>query len=69
MEKQSLFQYVVLQHPTLEESKQGVKSKVLVGLTEVLSIDQKSAALVAAMTLPAEARENVDQLEIIVRPF
>lgn len=67
--KQSLFQYVLLWHPTTDESKEGKKSKILKDLTMVLAQDQKTAAILAARSIPDEYVEALDQVEVIIRPF
>ncbi len=70
MKKSALFQYAILWHPTEKQSKdEGLKSKVLQEPKIVLAADQSSAALSAAMEIPAEYKEKLDQVEIVIRPF
>lgn len=69
MQKAKLFQYAILWHPTEKEIKDGLKSKVIVNLKTVLSVDQNSASMVAAMDIPVEYKEVLDQVEIAIRPF
>lgn len=65
-----LFQYAILWHPTEKEIKEeGTKSKVLVQPTTMLSNDANSANMAAAMPIPAEYKEQLDQIEIVMRPF
>jgi hypothetical protein len=45
------------------------KSKLIVDITNVLSADSQSVMMTAAMAIPAEYKEELDQIEIAVRPF
>lgn len=70
MNKSKLFQYAVLWHPTEKQTKEeGLKSKVIVDITTILSSDQQSVMMTAAMSIPAEYKDQLDQIEIAVRPF
>jgi hypothetical protein len=70
MSNSRLFQYAVLWHPTEKQVKEeGLKSKLIVDLTTILSADQQSVMMTAAMGIPSEYREQLDQIEIAVRPF
>lgn len=67
--KQKIFQYSILWHPNPAQIKEGRKTTIISQPTNILSIDQQSATLAAAMTIPAEHREELDQIEIAIRPF
>jgi hypothetical protein len=70
MANSKLFQYAILWHPTEKQVKdEGLKSKVLVELKTVLAADQNSAGMAAAMEIPADKKNELDQIEIAVRPF
>jgi hypothetical protein len=70
MAKGQLFQYAVLWHPNKkQDEEEGLKTKVVVDVTTVLCNDQKEATMRAAMSIPAEYREQLDQVELFVRPF
>jgi len=70
MEKAKLFQYAILWHPTNKQAKdEDQKSKVIVEPTTMLSSNQESAAMRAAMQIPAEYKTEVDQIEVVLRPF
>ena len=63
MANSKLFQYAILWHPTEKQIKdEDLKSKVLVELKTILSADQNSAAM-------AEKKTELDQIEIVLRPF
>lgn len=67
--KSQLFQYAVLWHPTDKEVADGKSSVIIVKPDVMLSSDQNSAFLQAALQIPAEYKTNLDQVEIITRPF
>lgn len=68
--KSKLFQYAILWHPTEKQAKdEGLKSKVIIEPKTVLSLDQNSAAMSAAMEIPADYKNQLDQIEIALRPF
>ena len=70
MAKQKIFQYAVLWHPTEKQEKEdGAKSKVLIEPKTILSLDQASATMAAAMSIPNEYKEQLEQIEIAIRPF
>lgn len=65
-----LFQYAILWHPTEKQIKEeGLKSQILVELTTILAQDQAKATMSASMKIPSEKQEELDQIEIVVRPF
>jgi hypothetical protein len=71
--KQKLFQYAVLWHP--KEKKAGEsslpeeKSKIVCEPTIVLAADEKSVGILAAKKIPDEYNDQLDQIEVLVRPF
>lgn len=68
--KQTLFQYAIIWHPTEKQTKEdGSKSKVLVEITTVLAKDISNAQMMAAMNIPGEYKNQIDQVEIACRPF
>lgn len=67
--KLKLFEYAILWHPTVKETQEGLKSKILTPPTVVLSKDEKSVGMQSAMDIPSEFKESLDQIEILVRPF
>ena len=70
MKKSILFQYAIVWHPTEKQSKEdGLKSKVLVEPKMLLAETQPSALMAASMEIPAEYKDQLDQIEILMRPF
>lgn len=64
-----LFQYAILWHPTEQQAKDGKKDTLAVDVTTVLAKDQRMAIMLAGRDIPDEYLEQIDQLEIAVRPF
>lgn len=70
MNKQKLFQYAILWHPTDKQVKEdGSKSKIIKELATIMAVDQNSANMSAAMEIPTEYKTELDQVEIAMRPF
>ncbi|HYD92473.1 MAG TPA: hypothetical protein VEA37_13430 [Flavobacterium sp.] len=70
MTKARLFQYAIIWHPTEKQVKdESLKSKVLVELKTILAVDQNAVSMAAAMEIPADKKSELDQIEIVVRPF
>jgi len=64
-----LFQYAILWHPTQAQAEKGEKSKVICPLNTLLAADQNSANMSAVMTIPEEYKDQLDQVEVALRPF
>ena len=70
MKKSKLFQYAILWHPTEQQAKEeSKKSELLVELTTVLAADDKEVAILAARQIKDEYLKQLDQVEVVVRPF
>ncbi len=64
-----LFEYAAIWHPNEKELEQGKSSKIIVDVNTVVAKDQNSATLVAARAIPEEFVEQLDRVEVVVRPF
>lgn len=70
MTKSRLFQYIIVWNPTEKQVKEeSLKPKLIQGVTDVLSTDENSVRMTAAMNIPQEYKDQLDQIEIAVRPF
>ncbi len=68
--KSKLFQYAVIWHPTEKQSKEEDKKSILiVEPTTILASDDKAVGMMAVMSIPENKRKEVDQIEIVIRPF
>lgn len=65
-----LFQYAIIWTPTEKQVKEeGKKPEVLVPITSILVSDQNTALMTAAMAIPEGKRLEIDQIDIVIRPF
>lgn len=64
-----LFQYAVIFVPKKSDSKDAEKPRVLVPVTEVLAVDERSVTLMAARAIPEDYTNRLDEIEVAVRPF
>ena len=70
MTKQKLFEFAILWHPTdKQEKEESLKTKTVVDKKTILAVDQSSATMAAAMEIPTEYKTQLDQIEVVVRPF
>ena len=68
MSKKTLFQYAVVSHK-LDGKGKVIDSEILVNPTTVLSASERSVGVVAARKLTDEQAENIENIDIIIRPF
>ena len=70
MANSKLFQYAILWHPTEKQTKdEGLKSKILVPPATLIAADQQSALMAVSMEIPVDKKDQLDQIEICLRPF
>lgn len=70
MPKLKLFQYAIIFHPTEKQMKDNdAKSIVLRDPKTIMALDQASAAMAAAIEIPLDKKSELDQIEIVLRPF
>lgn len=69
MKESQLFQYAIIWNPTEKESKEGLKSKLIVEPKNILAESLASAQMAAAMEIPQEYKGQLDQIKIAIRPF
>ena len=69
-QRMKIFEYALLWHPSQKQQKEeGQKTKLLVEPKWMLAPDEKTALMAAAMEIPKEHREELEQVEIAVRAF
>lgn len=71
MNNPKLFEYALLWHPTKEEKEKGLKSKLISGCCpqQAFAESIEKINMIAAMAIPEEYKDQIDQIEIAVRPF
>jgi len=63
-----LFQYAILLHPD-EDLDEKQKTKILKDPSTILAGDDKQAAMRIAREIPEEHLDDLDRVEILIRPF
>lgn len=64
-----IFEYAVVLHPTDDDRKAGVVSRLLIDVKRVLARDQAAAFILASRDIPEEYLGSLDRVEVAVRPF
>lgn len=68
--KLKVFEYLVLLHPAKDtEGKEVGKTTFVKDLSRILAKDEKQVGMLAAREIPADLMDELDRVEIIVRPF
>ena len=73
MTKSKLFEYIILYHPKTKKDKDGnditEKTKLVVSPKSFLAKDEKEVSMIAAREIPGEYLDDLERVEIVVRPF
>jgi hypothetical protein len=64
-----LYEFAILYHPTAEQRKKGQKDEIVVKPTTILAQDERTATLTAAREIPEKYMDQLDQIEVAIRPF
>jgi DNA-directed RNA polymerase subunit H (RpoH/RPB5) len=67
--RKRMIQYAILWHPNEDQAKAGQTSKFLVETTTVLAKDEKEVAVIAAKKIEDKFLDQLEQIDIVVRPF
>jgi hypothetical protein len=67
--KPTLFEYVVVWHPNELQEKEGKKSTLVDGPKCMIAKEEKAVFMTAVSLLPTEYKDQLDQIDVIVRPF
>lgn len=68
--KQQLFQYAVLWHPTKEQAeKESKKSVLVIAPDTILAPNNNAATMAIVRRIPEEYADQLEQIEIAIRPF
>jgi hypothetical protein len=66
MSKKKMYEYVVLHHKMVNDD---VETTVITSPTSILSKDERSLGMIIARGLPENLLDDLDNVEIIIRPF
>ncbi len=69
MSKATLYEYAIIWNPTKKQAEDGDKAKILVKPTTALADDGSKVLMTASMAIPDQYKEDLDQIDIVVRPF
>jgi hypothetical protein len=69
MENEKLWQFCVYKHPTAEERKKGLKSVLVVPVSDWIMGSQAEIEMKAARAVPEVEIANAERLEVALRPF
>lgn len=64
-----LFQYAIMWLPNEQQKKDGQKEKLIKDITSIMANDDKAANILAAKQIPDEYDNQLDQIQIALRPF
>ena len=64
-----VFQYAAFWQPNDQQKKEGQKPKLIIEVKTVLSADQNGAFMLASREIPEDYLNQLDQVQIVVRPF
>jgi hypothetical protein len=64
-----LFQYAIILNPTVDEAKAGVQPRLLKDITTKIAVNQQAAMMSAAREIPAEYEDELDRVEVAIKPF
>lgn len=70
IQNKQLFQYAVISQPKQDANGNVTEeAKIVIEPKTVLATDQTQATLLAGREIPEEELENLDRLQVVVRPF
>lgn len=64
-----LFEYAIIWNPNGKQSKKGQKPKILVAPTTILQKSAEEVGVLAAREIPSKYLDQLEQIDIAVRPF
>ncbi|HNG68634.1 MAG TPA: hypothetical protein PLP63_06805 [Saprospiraceae bacterium] len=69
MDRPQAFEYLIIWHPTPDQAKGGKKSEVIAGPKLILAKNLEAASMAAAMEIPTDKKDELDQVQVVIRPF
>lgn len=71
MSKAKLFEYAILVHTDTKDAKKtgSARTKLLSEVNHIVATDEKQAAILAAREIPEQYLNNLDNVEVLIRPF
>jgi len=66
---QRIYQYAILWQPTEKQFEDGLRTKFIKELTTILAVNEGAATKVAFMEIPDDYKDQLDQIDVVVRNF
>jgi hypothetical protein len=67
--RKALYEMAILLHPTEKEAKEGASTVILVQPQYFLAQNQGEATILASRKIPDALLNDLDRVEVAVRPF
>ena len=67
--KNTLYEYAVIWHPNEKQEENGEKSKLVEGPKYMMAREEKAVFMTVVSQLNMEYKDQLDQIDVIVRPF
>ncbi len=64
-----LYQFAAIWNPNEEQKKNGERSKLIIEPKTIIAPDDKSAALIAGRDIPEAFLNQLEQVDLAIRPF
>ncbi len=64
-----LYEFVALYHPKKKKGEEKQRSKVIVDIQRVVADSEEEVQMLAARAIPEEYTDELDRVELAVRPF
>lgn len=65
----NVYQYVVILKPSETQENHGIKPEIQGSISAVLAESERSALLKIVSGLSNDLKENIDNIDIVLRPF
>jgi hypothetical protein len=67
--KLTLYEYAVIWHPTEVQEKDGKKSTLIEEPKCMMAKEEKAVFMTAVSNLPEQYKDQLEQIDVVVRPF
>jgi hypothetical protein len=64
-----LFQYAIVLQPKFEDDKEVEEGKIIKEISTIFAASDREVTIIAAREIPDEYMDQLDRVEVAVRPF
>lgn len=68
-DKDKLYEFLVIKHPTKKERDDGERAKIIVPRREIIARTDEEAMMQAHRKISDEHMKDAERLDVVVRPF